>query len=136
MSQNSEKLPIISIGHSSLGPIDVGQTITVTPQTPNLPGENATAGYTAVIADSDVVELATISSAPGQTNSQGGYSKTAGTTITQGAVVNNTVSAQGTQFRLTGKSLTSAATTTLTITGNATGGSVTVAVSVNANPNA
>ena len=139
LPQNTEKLPILSLGHSSLGPLDSGQAITINPSTPNLPGENAQAGYTAYLADSDVADLVTVTSAPagGQAATGGAYGGASSQTVlTPGTVVNNSITAVGTSFRISGKSLTSAATTTLTVTGNATGGSVTVTISVNANPNA
>jgi len=127
LPQNTQKLPIISIGQSTIGPLDVGQSVVIEPSTPNLPGSNATVGYTAVLADSDIATLDTVTGA--STNAgAGAYSSVV---VTSGTVVNNTVTSTGLSFRLTGKSLAAAGTTTLTIYGNETGGAVTVTVSVN-----
>lgn len=130
LGQNTTKLPIISIGNSSLGPINAGQAIVINPSTPNLPGSNGTAGYTAVLADSDIATLDVVGAAA----AGGAYSNTYVTT-TEGSAVNNTVTVSGTSFKVTGKSLASAGSTTLTIIGNETGGSITVTLSVNIDAN-
>ncbi len=127
LPQNTQKLPIISIGQTTIGPIDVGQSVVIEPSTPNLPGSNATVGYTAVLADSDIATLDTVTGAATNAGA-GAYSSVV---VTSGTVVNNTVTSTGLSFRLTGKSLAAAGTTTLTIYGNETGGAVTVTVSVN-----
>ena len=133
LPQNTQKLPIISLGQSSIGPLDVGQAVTIQPSTPNLPGSNATAGYTAVLADSDLATLTVVGAAAAGTAAASNYNTIP---LTEGTIVNNTVTAVGTSFRLVAKSRTVAASTTLTITGNETGGSTTIAVSVNMDINA
>ena len=133
LPQNTNKLPIINVGQTSIGPLEAGGYVTINPTTPNLPGSNATAGYTAVLADGDIATLTVVGST--------GATSTSGTSaynlpITEGTIVNNTVTAVGTSFQILGKSLAAASSTTLTITGNESGGSITIAVSVNLDPNA
>ncbi len=131
LGQSVTKLPIISIGQSSIGPLDAGQQVIVTPTTPNLPGSNGTAGYTAVLSDSDLCNLDTVTAA----QNTGGGNSNPDATITPGTVVNNTVTAIGMSFRISAKSLATGGSATLTITGNETGGSVTVSVSINKDVN-
>tara|TARA_R100000458_G_C8273483_1_gene248385 strand:+ start:2094 stop:2747 length:654 start_codon:yes stop_codon:yes gene_type:complete len=132
LPQNTQKLPIISIGSSAIGPLDVGQQVTITPTTPNLPGSNTTAGYTAVVADTDIVNIAVVGAAAGGPSSNASYAIPSAT----GTIVSNAATVVGTSFRLTAKSIASAGSTTLTITGNETGGTTTIAVSVNLDTNA
>lgn len=133
LPQNTQKLPIISLGQSSIGPLDVGQAVTIQPSTPNLPGSNTSAGYTAVLADSDLATLSVVGAAAAGPAPSSNYNTIP---LTEGTIVNNATTAVGTSFRLVAKSLASAASTTLTITGNESGGSITVAVSVNLDVNA
>ena len=129
LDQSTTKLPIISVGVSSIGPLQVGQATTVSPSTPNLPGANSAAGYTAIIADADVADV----------DSSGGGSSGDGTWqnyAMEGMVVNNTVTVSGINFTITGKSLITTSSTTLTIIGNQTGGSKTVTITVLADPTA
>tara|TARA_Y100000593_G_C4056870_1_gene212454 strand:- start:78 stop:527 length:450 start_codon:yes stop_codon:yes gene_type:complete len=129
LDQSTTKLPIIDLGVPSVGPLNVGQSTMIVPTTPNLPNTNAQAGYTAIIADSDVCDvdaIETIDSKTGQSAS----------TVIEGIIVNNTVTVTGKTFRIRAKSLETAGSTTLTIIGNQTGGSKTITVSVNADPNA
>ena len=96
----------------------------------SVPNTNAQAGYTAIISDSDVCDVDAIevvdNKATGQSHSN---------TI-EGVIVNNTVTVVGKTFRIRAKSLETAGSTTLTIIGNQTGGSKTITISVNADPNA
>ncbi len=134
LDQSVTKLPIISMGVPSVGPLNVGQTTTVIPTTPNLPNFNAAAGYTAIISDSDVCDVDALEDvAVGGKDSANVSFRT---DVIQGQVVNNTVTVVGKSFRLTAKSLETAGSTTLTIIGNQSGGSKTITVSVNADPNA
>jgi len=130
LDQSTTKLPIISVGVSSIGPLQVGQSTTVSPSTPNLPGANAAAGYTAIIADADVADVD--SSGRGNTNNDSTWANVS----MDGMIVNNTVTVSGVNFIITGKSLTTTASTTLTIIGNQTGGSKTVTITVLADPTA
>ena len=130
LDQSTTKLPIISVGVSSIGPLQVGQSTTVSPSTPNLPGANAAAGYTAIIADADVADVD--SSGRGNTNNDSTWANVS----MDGMIVNNIVTVSGVNFIITGKSLTTTASTTLTIIGNQTGGSKTVTITVLADPTA
>tara|TARA_R100000234_G_scaffold116337_1_gene93292 strand:- start:29559 stop:30206 length:648 start_codon:yes stop_codon:yes gene_type:complete len=130
LGQNTTKLPIINIGSTALGPLDQGQSIVISPSTPNLPGSNGTAGYTAILSDSDIAFLDVVGSA----TTGGSYSNVYNTT-TEGTPVNNTVTVSGNSFRITAKSLSAAGSATVTFIGNETGGSLTVSLAVNLDPN-
>jgi hypothetical protein len=134
LDQSVTKLPIISLGVPSIGPLNVGQTTTVLPTTPNLPNFNARGGYTAIISDSDICDVDALESVSTGNKALG----TGGTSLTvvQGQVVNNTVTVVGKSFRITAKSLQVAGSTTLTIIGNESGGSKTITITVNADPSA
>jgi hypothetical protein len=130
LDQSTTKLPIIDLGVPSIGPLNVGQSTMVVPTTPNLPNTNAQAGYTAIISDSDVADVDAIETIDNRTT---GISTSH--TI-EGIIVNNTVTVVGKTFTIRAKSLETAGSTTLTIIGNQTGGSKTITISVNADPNA
>jgi len=133
LDQSVTKLPIISLGVPSVGPLNVGQTTTIVPTTPNLPNFNAAAGYTAIISDSDVCDVDALEDVQ-VGDKESGISTMQN--VIQGQVVNNTVTVVGKSFRITAKSLETAGSTTLTIIGNQSGGSKTITISVNADPNA
>lgn len=122
LPKNTQILPIITLAESSVNLNLPGATSVLSPQTTNISNGNASLGYTFTIANADIVTLAA-DSLPAQSN-----------------IINNTHTPDGNQSshtitalsaRLTARSITTTQTTTLTITANETGGTVTIPVTVN-----
>ena len=125
LDQSVTKLPIIDLSVSSIGPMQAGTSVPITPATPNMPNSNAAAGYTAIIADSSVATVTALS----EPTNGGGGSNWVDTAI-EGSVINNPISVIGTSFSITAQTLSEGGSTTLTIIANETGGSKTITVSV------
>ena len=96
----------------------------ITPNTANYANGNATYGYTAILADSDVAYLNVARG--GKVNTE--YNPTVVDFIGDSG---NSVSVIGTRFEVVAKAQpVAAATTTLTIIGNETGGYVNITITV------
>lgn len=117
LPKQSTYIPVVSVGNTSLtlGP---SQTADITPNT-TLNG-NSNFGYTAILGDSTVATLTVTQ--PVSTN-------VAPTSlgVNQDA---QSVAEVGFAFKVTAKQLTTQKTTTITIIGNETGGSVTINLTV------
>jgi hypothetical protein len=118
LPKQSTYVPIVSVGNTSLT-LGASQNADITPNT-TLNG-NSNFGYTAILGDSTVATLSVtrpVSSniAPTQLG------------VNQDA---QSVAEVGFAFKVTAKLLTTQKTTTITIIGNETGGSVTINLTVN-----
>lgn len=123
LPRRTARIPVISVGQSSITLMAPGQTATITPNTDNYDRGNATFGYTAILADSDVATL-TVTRPTSRTS-------TAPTLPAFYGDTNQSITAVGFEFRLTAKQqLVSDKSTTITIIGNETGGRVVVNLTV------
>ena len=121
LDKNTQQLPVVSIIETSIVLPTPGQTATVNPITENVTGGNAS-GYSFTIGNSDIAKLTAI----------GGTGGTTSTGAPTGLQLQATVN--GMSCDITGYQLTQTTTTTLTITGIDTGGSVTIPITVNQDP--
>ncbi len=125
LPKNTTKLPLVQLGQSSITHSRPGMQTTLTPTTVNIANGNRAAGYTCVLSNS---ALATIRVAPG------GAVDVESTFSAIGDDAATSVSVVGTKFIITAKTVTVDTTTTITIVGNETGGSVTIPYVVKKDP--
>lgn len=118
LPKQSTYIPVVSVGNTSLT-LGNSQNADITPNT-TLNG-NSNFGYTAILSDSSVATLSV-------TQPVGTNISPANLGVNQDA---QSVAEVGFAFRVTGKALTTIKTTTITIIGNETGGSVTINLTVN-----
>mgnify|MGYP003138373714 CR=1 FL=1 len=130
LPKNTQILPVVSLAQSSISLTNPGQFVVLTPQTLNVSGANS--GYTFTIGNTDIVSM-----------------QIQGTSVdAAGAAVVTAVAARGANYippqtgnklagtvtglsiKLTAYSITQTTSTTLTISGNDTGGTVTIPVTV------
>jgi len=124
LPRKTARIPVIQVGQSSIILTSPGQNSVITPTTVNYDQANATYGYTAILADSDVATLTVTRAVPITTSASPTLPSFYGDT-------NQSVSAIGLEFRVTAKQqLVSDKSTTLTIVGNETGGRVVVNLTV------
>ena len=142
LPKNTQVLPVITIAQSSVTLARPGNNVTINPQTDNVSGGNAS-GYSFTIGNSDIVRMNVIGQAPespvrsarsvGRVSMRRMYSRAntatqAGTTATGNQLA---ATLNGNSVQLTAYSLTQTTTTTLTVTGLDTGGTVTIPITVN-----
>jgi hypothetical protein len=125
LEKNQQILPVVSVNSTGVVLTAPGQFEPIAPQTLNITGANSQNGYAFTIANSDIVQIKVDTAAP--SNPNGGESA-APTGQQLAATVN------GLSVTLTAYQLTQTTTTTLTITGNDTGGTVSIPVTVNRDP--
>jgi len=119
------RIPVVSVPNTAIT-LTAGQADTVRPQTINYSDGNSTYGYTAVLADSDVCILEVVEAAKGQI----GDPNTIPSPISE-SEAGQAVTVSGREFRVRAKgAVTATKSTTLTIYGNETGGSVVVNITV------
>tara|TARA_R100000008_G_scaffold86082_1_gene77819 strand:+ start:1216 stop:1899 length:684 start_codon:yes stop_codon:yes gene_type:complete len=139
LPKNTQVLPVITVAQSAVTLAKPGNRVTINPQTDNVTQGNAS-GYSFTIGNSDIVRMSTVESAPvaeSPVQRSSRYSRTPrrarpstdfGTTAT-GNQLSATVN--GGSVQLQAYSITQTTTTTLTITGIDTGGTVTIPITVN-----
>jgi hypothetical protein len=114
-------IPVLAVTPASLA-LASNQASIITPSTPNFQNGNGTYGYTAILSDSSIGTLVTVTKAASDVSTEpqfiGDVEKT------------TTVTAVGLTFRFTAKQLTADKTANIIIIGNETGGRVTIPVSV------
>lgn len=124
LPKNTSRIPVISTTETSITFQSPGQSKDITPSTINFTMGNATLGYTAILGNSDVCGFSVITPV------------TNGVTPTTPRYIGpnesaTTVTLTGFSFRLVAKQqLVSDVSTTLTIIGNETGGSITIPITV------
>jgi hypothetical protein len=121
----ANRIPQIDVGQTSIS-LTNGTSATISPQTTNFTGGNATLGYTLLLSDNTVASIDVLQAAPGQ----GGGTVPAFIGDNQAA---QSVSITGISFRVTGNPLVSTKKATIIIIGNETGGRQTVDVTVKGN---
>ena len=120
LPKGTTQIPIVSIGVSSINTSQRGGSIAITPSTS--PTGNTSAGYTLILADSSAGSIS-VTQSSAQTASSVPY-------------MNNEITAtaqvvSGLTFSFTpNRNLRQAVSTTLTVYGNETGGSITIPVIV------
>tara|TARA_R100000315_G_C5204730_1_gene120831 strand:- start:148 stop:825 length:678 start_codon:yes stop_codon:yes gene_type:complete len=125
LPKNISRMPTVTVGVTSITLQHGGDKAPITPNTANFANGNATYGYTAILADSDVCYLNVAQG--GKINAA--YNPTVADFIGD---TGNSVSLVGTRFEIVAKPQPiEAKSTTLTIIGNETGGYVTINVTVN-----
>lgn len=126
LPKNTVRIPIISVGQTSITLTSVGQRAVIDPNTVNITNGNATLGYTAILSNSDVASLQVVKPVA------------AGVSGVSLAAIGDadsamSVSAVGLSFAVVAKQqLLTDVTATITIIGNETGGSVSINLTVKA----
>jgi hypothetical protein len=125
LPKGTPRIPVISIGVNSIE-LESGQIYDLNPQTINFSGGNQNFGYTAIVSDSDVLDIvATSSPAGGNPNTS-----TVPQFIGDGEAAQS-ITVSGLTFQITAKSqILSNATATVLIIGNETGGRASLTVTV------
>ena len=124
LQKGTAQIPVVSVaGLDATGfTVNFGESFTVIPQTINIAAGNSTFGYTAILSDSSVCDIAA-------TGGRGGGTVPA--FVGDGSAARS-VTVSGTSFTITGKQHTkSNKQATLLIVGNETGGRVIVPITVN-----
>jgi hypothetical protein len=122
LPKNSIKIPVVSVTNNSITLL-TGQSDVITPDTINYTEGNSTYGYTAILADPDVVTLEVVE--PSAATSE--YTTPPISLLETG----QSVSLRGKTFRITGRTApVTNKTTTLTIVGNETGGQTVINITV------
>ena len=125
LPKNTVKLPLVQLGQTSIAHSRPGLQTTLTPTTVNIANGNRAMGYTCILSNSAVATLAV---APGgSVESVSSFSAIGDDSATAVSVV-------GTKFIVTSKTVTVDTSTTITIVGNETGGSVTIPYTVSKDP--
>ena len=125
LPKKTARIPVITIGNSSITLVSAGQTATINPTTTNFTQGNATLGYTAILSNSDAAYLQVTKPIA---------SNIAFPTVPRfigDSESAQTVTAVGFTFDIKPKQqLISDVTATLTVIGNETGGRATVNITV------
>jgi hypothetical protein len=127
LPKKTTKIPVVNVGNTSITLSAEGDIATITPNTSNFTGGNATLGYTAILSNSDV---ATLRIAPGG-DIQTSVLPTAPRFIGDNEDAQS-VAVTGRTFELIAKRQVTDQTATITIIGNETGGSTTINLTVKA----
>lgn len=147
LPKNTQVLPVVTVAQSAVALTAPGQTIVISPQTLNINGAN-TAGYTFTIGNSDIVKISLEAAATAPTGPASAFEAAGGgaggnyatsnptTALASSAATGNMLTATitGTTVLLTAYSITQTQSTTLTITGVSTGGTVTIPVTISKDP--
>jgi hypothetical protein len=130
LSKNTVRIPKISIGQTSITLENGGQSYTIVPTTINYENGNATYGYTATLSNSDV---ATLIPTPGY---EININETPTTNVQRQNLQNESVTVTGKRFDIIAKpQYNGDVVATVIITGNETGGSAFLNITVNEQSN-
>tara|TARA_R110000765_G_scaffold313788_1_gene406743 strand:+ start:1861 stop:2529 length:669 start_codon:yes stop_codon:yes gene_type:complete len=133
LPKNTQILPVVTTAQSAVSLTNPGQQVVISPQTLNIAGANA-GGYTFTIGNTDIVKMNLNASAGADvtgaaTSVTGGGNQGAGYVPPQtGNQLSGTIN--GMSIQLTAYSITQTQSTTLTVTGLTTGGTVTIPITV------
>ncbi len=127
LPKKTTKIPVVNVGNTSITLSAEGDIAVISPNTSNFTGGNATLGYTAILSNSDVVDLRV---APGG-DIQTSVLPTAPRFIGDNEDAQS-VAVTGRTFELIAKRQVTEQTATVTIIGNETGGSTTINLTVKA----
>jgi hypothetical protein len=122
LPKNTVRIPVVTVPNNSITLL-AGQQDTIIPSTINYRDGNTTYGYTAILADSDVVSLEVVEASAATTN----FTTPPLALLEPG----QSVSLAGKSFRIVGREAPIVdKTTTLTIYGNETGGQTVINITV------
>jgi hypothetical protein len=127
LPKKTTKIPVVTVGNTSITLQAEGDIATITPNTSNFSGGNATLGYTAILSNSDVADIRI---APGG-DIQTSVLPTAPRFIGDNEDAQS-VAVTGRTFEIIAKRQITDRTATITIIGNETGGSTTINLTVKA----
>ena len=131
LPKNTQVLPVVTSAQSSVTLTTPGQSIIITPQTLNVTNANTT-GYTFTIGNSDI---ASITAASSPTEQDATLMQSRGASYTPPRTGNQIAGTiVGASVRITAYSITQTTSTTLTISGNDTGGTITIPVTIQKDP--
>ena len=133
LPKNTQILPVVTTAQSAISLTTPGQQVVISPQTLNIAGANA-GGYTFTLGNTDIVKMNLNASAGVDvtgtaTSVTGGGNQGAGYVPPRtGNQLSGTIN--GMSIQLTAYSITQTQSTTLTVTGLTTGGTVTIPITV------
>jgi len=133
LPKNTQILPVVTTAQSAISLTSAGQSVVVSPQTLNIAGANS-GGYTFTLGNTDIVKMQLDGSVG--TDSAGAAVSIAGGGIQAAGYVpprtGNQLSGtiNGMSIKLTAYSITQTQSTTLTVTGLTTGGTVTIPITI------
>ena len=125
LPKNTQILPVVTVQQSAINLSQPGQTVVIAPQTLNIPGSNP-GGYTFTIGNTDIINL--------QVDEGGPYTISDGAGIPPATGNKLSGTLNGMTIKLTSYSITQTQSTTLTVTGIDSGGTVTIPVTVTRDP--
>ena len=120
LPKGAKKIPIVSVGATTLI-LKNNETAPIKPATTNIANANVNLGYTAIISDNTVLGVRVVDPIPGASSTATFYQNSDASSI---SVVGRTFEITGLASTLEDKSAT------VTIVGNETGGSVSIAITV------
>jgi hypothetical protein len=124
LPKQTQNIPVVTVGNTAITLLAAGDTAAITPNTSNLTGGNSNLGYTAILADSTVADIQVTRAL------QNSVLPTAPRFIGDNEDAQS-VAVAGFEFRVVAKAqYLEDKTTTITIVGNETGGSVTINLTV------
>lgn len=125
LPKQTTNIPVVSVGNNSIILPGPGTSAIISPNTANLQGGNANLGYTAILSDSSIADLAVTRAL--QTSVLPTVPRFIGDNEDA-----QSVAAAGFSFRIAAKTLlVESKTATITIIGNETGGATTINLTVN-----
>ena len=141
LPKNTQILPVVTTAQSSVSLTNPGQSVIITPQTLNITGGNS-GGYTFTVGNTDIVKIQLNAAAVAESTRGTASSRLMmrrGASMSQrrggsysppqtGNALAGTVN--GSSVKITAYSITQTTSTTLTVTGLTTGGTVTIPITV------
>lgn len=125
LPKNTQVLPVVTVQQSAISLTQPGQTAVIAPQTLNIAGSNP-GGYTFTLGNTDIINLQVDESSP--------YTISGGTGVPPPTGNKLSGTLNGMTVKLTSYSITQTQSTTLTVTGIDSGGTVTIPVTVTRDP--
>ena len=129
LPKNTQILPVVSIAQSSISLTNPGQFVVITPQTLNVTGANS--GYSFTIGNTDIVSIQIQGTSTDAASGTVVAAQARGASYIPPQTGNKLAGTiNGLSVKLTAYSISQTTSTTLTISGNDTGGTVTIPVTV------
>jgi hypothetical protein len=126
LPKTTTNIPVVTVGNTAITLTGPGTSAVISPNTANLQGGNANLGYTAILADDSIASIE--ATRPLQNSALPTVPRPIGDDSNADA---RSTAVSGFEFKVTAKNLVvKGQTTTVTIIGNETGGSVTINLTV------
>tara|TARA_A100001201_G_scaffold93098_1_gene81065 strand:- start:1290 stop:1949 length:660 start_codon:yes stop_codon:yes gene_type:complete len=130
LPKNTQILPVVTVAQSSVSLTNPGQNVIIAPQTLNITGANAS-GYTFTLGNTDIASLQLNEAAAAQQADAPLALQARGMNYIPPATGNKLAgTVVGMSVKITAYSITQTTSTTLTISGNSTGGTVTIPITI------